>query len=63
MRVVGRGRQIGQIDQIGLEFRIKSIPGSILDGMQQNVYPSKQEALAAVEIHTSAVCKPSDPSD
>jgi len=51
-------KQIGHIEQIGLEFTIRPAAGSILETMQSLSYPSKQEAVEAIEMHTDAICKP-----
>jgi hypothetical protein len=51
-------QQIGHIEQVGLAFEIKPLAGSILDGMEAQPYPSKQEALRAIELHTGRSCEP-----
>ena len=48
---------IGYIETVGLAFEIKPVAGSMLDGMQAHPYPSKQEALEAVELHTGKTCE------
>jgi hypothetical protein len=48
---------IGYIETVGLAFEIKPVAGSMLDGMQAHPYPSKQEALEAVELHTGRTCE------
>jgi hypothetical protein len=49
---------IGHIETVGVAFEIKPVAGLMLDGMQTNPYPSKQEALEAVELHTGRRCEP-----
>jgi hypothetical protein len=49
---------IGCIEQRGLKFTIKPSPGSILAGIQDKEYDSKQDALSTVEQHTGKQCKP-----
>jgi hypothetical protein len=49
---------IGHIETVGLAFEIKPVAGSILDGMGAHPYPSKQEALEAIESHTGRTCEP-----
>jgi len=51
-------QQIGHIEQVGLAFEVKPVAGSILDGMEAQPYPSKQEALRAIELHTGRSCEP-----
>ena len=51
-------RQIGGIVQVGTQFRIQPSADSILEEMEVKLYPSKQEAMAAIEVHTGAICKP-----
>jgi hypothetical protein len=51
-------QQIGHMEQVGLAFEIKPLAGSILDGMEAQPYPSKQEALRAIELHTGRSCEP-----
>ena len=51
-------QQIGHIEQVGLAFEIKPVAGSILDGMEAQPYPSKQEALRAIELDTGRSCEP-----
>jgi hypothetical protein len=51
-------RQIGHIEQVGLAFEIKPLACSILDGMEAQPNPSKQEALRAIELHTGRSCEP-----
>lgn len=51
-------KQIGHIEQVGLEFMIRPAAGSILEAMQNLSYPSKQEAVEAIEMHTGAMCMP-----
>jgi hypothetical protein len=50
--------QIGHIEQVGMEFTIKPTPGSILEGLEDGSYTSKQEAVKAMELHTGKTCKP-----
>jgi hypothetical protein len=50
--------QIGHIEQVGMQFKIKSTPGSILEGLEDGFYTSKQEAVEAMEFHTGKTCKP-----
>jgi hypothetical protein len=49
--------QIGHIEQVGMQFKIKPTPGSILEGLD-GFYTSKQEAVEAMEFHTGKTCKP-----
>ena len=49
---------IGHIETVGVAFEIKPVAGLMLDGMQTHPYPSKQEALEAVELHTGRRCEP-----
>ena len=49
---------IGHIETVGLAFEIKPVAGLMLDGMRAHPYPSKQEALEAVELHTGMTCEP-----
>jgi hypothetical protein len=49
---------IGHIEQVGMQFKIKSTPGSILEGLEGGSYTSKQEAVKAMELHTGKICKP-----
>jgi hypothetical protein len=49
---------IGHIETVGLAFEIKPVTGLMLDGMQAHPYPSKQQALEAVELHTGRTCEP-----
>jgi hypothetical protein len=46
------------IETVGLAFEIKPVAGLMLDGMEAHSYPSKQEALEAVELHTGRTCEP-----
>jgi hypothetical protein len=48
---------IGHIETVGFAFEIKPVAGLMLDGMQAHPYPSKQEALEAVELHTGRTCE------
>ena len=49
---------VGHIETVGLAFEIKPVAGLMLDGMEAHPYPSKQEALEAVELHTGMTCEP-----
>jgi hypothetical protein len=49
---------VGHIETVGLTFEIKPVAGLMLDGMEAHPYPSKQEALEAVELHTGRTCEP-----
>jgi hypothetical protein len=49
---------VGHIEMVGLAFEIKPVAGLMLDGMEAHPYPSKQEALEAVELHTGRTCEP-----
>jgi hypothetical protein len=49
---------VGHIETVGLAFEIKPVAGLMLDGMEAHPYPSKQEALQAVELHTGRTCEP-----
>jgi hypothetical protein len=49
---------IGHIETVGLAFEIKPVTSLMLDGMQAHPYPSKQQALEAVELHTGRTCEP-----
>jgi hypothetical protein len=49
---------VGHIETVGLAFEIKPVAGLMLDGMEAHPYPSKQEALEAVELHTGRTCEP-----
>jgi hypothetical protein len=51
-------QQIGHIQQVGLAFEIKPLAGSLLDGIKAQPYPSKQEALRAIELHSGRSCEP-----
>ena len=50
--------QIGHIEQVGMQFKIKPTPGSILEAMEDGFYTSKQKAVEAIELHTGKTCKP-----
>jgi hypothetical protein len=50
--------QIGHIEQVGMQFKIKPAPGSILQGLEDGSYTSKQEAVEAIELYTRRTCKP-----
>jgi hypothetical protein len=50
--------QIGHIEQVGMEFKIKPAPDSILQGLEDGSYASKQEAVEAIELYTKRTCKP-----
>jgi hypothetical protein len=53
---------IGHIEQIGVEFAIVPTMGSVLERMEMRSFPSKQEAMAAIEAHSDAVCAPAEPT-
>jgi hypothetical protein len=48
---------IGHIETVGFAFEIKPVAGSILDGMEAQPYPSKQEALEAIVLRTGRTCQ------
>jgi hypothetical protein len=50
-------RKIGHIEQAGLGFVVQTTPDSVLARMNGNSFASKQEAIAAIEEHTNAICK------
>jgi hypothetical protein len=50
--------QIGHIEQVGMQFKIKPTSGSTLKGLEHGSYASKQEAVEAIELHTGKICKP-----
>jgi hypothetical protein len=51
-------QELGHIEQVGMEFTVIPTVGSILEGIVKKTYPSKQEAMSAIEIHTGKMCRP-----
>ena len=47
---------IGHIQQAGKTFDIVPIPNTVLSGVCSGPYSSKEEAVSAIELHTSGIC-------
>jgi hypothetical protein len=47
---------VGHVQQAGKNFNIVPIPNTVLSGIRVGPYSSKDEAVSAIELHTSGIC-------
>lgn len=53
--------QVGHIDQNGKMFVVQPKTGSVLDGVNEGPYASKDEAMQAISTHTGGICRDMNP--